>query len=229
MVFDGALATARDDDDVFDAGGDRLFHGILNERLVHQGKHFLGRRLGRWKKSRPEAGGGKNGFANFSARHTAIVCDGVGDVKESPMDQQLVIERSKAGKRALEDLKAYQATRQKIISSDDQELKELEQTVQDAKLSEAAKQEKQTQFQAKLEAYQRRLADFNREIQQKQREMVTEYTKKVQEAAQVVAQREGYVAVIDRGNEALIRIVIYYQRGLDVTDQVVKEFDKLNK
>ena len=150
-------------------------------------------------------------------------------VKVAVMDQQLVIERSKAGKRALEDLKAYQATRQKIISSDDQELKELEQTVQDAKLSEAAKQEKQIQFQAKLEAYQRRLADFNREIQQKQREMVAEYTKKVQEAAQVVAQREGYVAVIDRGNEALIRIVIYYQRGLDVTDQVVKEFDKLNK
>ena len=89
--------------------------------------------------------------------------------------------------------------------------------------------QEQIQFQAKLEAYQRRLADFNREIQQKQREMVAEYTKKVQEAAQVVAQREGYVAVIDRGNEALIRIVIYYQRGLDVTDQVVKEFDKLNK
>jgi len=150
-------------------------------------------------------------------------------VKVAVMDQQLVIERSKAGKRALEDLKAYQATRQKIINSDDQELKELEQTIQDAKLSEAAKQEKQNQFQGKLEAYQRRLADFNREIQQKQREMVGEYTKKVQEAAQVVAQREGYIAVIDRGNEALIRIVIYYQRGLDVTDQVVKEFDKLNK
>ena len=176
-------------------------------------------------------------------RHTFIVLAMVGPllwamssmtlgaepVKVAVMDQQLVIERSKAGKRALEDLKAYQATRQKIISSDDQELKELEQTVQDAKLSEAAKQEKQTQFQAKLEAYQRRLADFNREIQQKQREMVAEYTKKVQEAAQVVAQREGYIAVIDRGNEALIRIVIYYQRGLDVTDQVVKEFDKVNK
>jgi outer membrane protein len=154
---------------------------------------------------------------------------GADPVKVGVMDQQLVIERSKAGKRALEDLKAYQATRQKIINSDDQELKELEQTIQDAKLSEAAKQEKQNQFQGKLEAYQRRLADFNREIQQKQREMVGEYTKKVQEAAQVVAQREGYIAVIDRGNEALIRIVIYYQRGLDVTDQVVKEFDKLNK
>jgi outer membrane protein len=47
-------------------------------------------------------------------------------VKVGVMDQQLVIEKSKAGKRALEELKAYSATRQKIINSDDQELKELE-------------------------------------------------------------------------------------------------------
>jgi outer membrane protein len=145
------------------------------------------------------------------------------------MDQQLVIERSKAGKRALEDLKAYSATRQKIINSDDQELKELEQAIQDGKLSESAKQEKQNQFQAKLEAYQRRVADFNREIQQKQREVVAEYSKKVQAAAQVVAQKEGYIAVIDRGNDAVLRIVIYHQPALDVTDQVVKEFDRQNK
>jgi outer membrane protein len=150
-------------------------------------------------------------------------------LKVAVMDQQLVIERSKAGKRALDELKAYQATRQKIINADDQELKELEQSIQDGKLSETAKQEKQNQFQTKLEAYQRRLADFNREVQQKQREMVLEYTKKVQDAAQVVAQREGYVAIIDRGNEAMIRIVIYHQPSLDVTDQVAKEFDKQNK
>ncbi|HEX6949800.1 MAG TPA: OmpH family outer membrane protein [Nitrospira sp.] len=154
---------------------------------------------------------------------------GADAMKVGVMDQQLVIERSKAGKRALDELKAYSATRQKIINSDDQELKELEQSIQEAKLSETAKQEKQTQFQAKLEAYQRRLADFNREIQQKQRETVLEYMKKVQDAAQVVAQREGYVAVIDRGSETAIRIVIYYQHGLDVTDLVVKEFDKQNK
>jgi outer membrane protein len=150
-------------------------------------------------------------------------------VKVGVMDQQVVIEKSKAGKRALEDLKAYSATRQKIINSDDQELKELEQSIQDAKLSESAKQEKQNQFQAKLEAYQRRVAEFNREIQQKQRETVAEYSKKVHDAAQVVAQRDGYIAVIDRGTEAAIRIVIYHQPALDVTDQVVKEFDRQNK
>lgn len=145
------------------------------------------------------------------------------------MDQQLVIEKSVAGKRALQDLRAYSATRQKIIDADDQELKELQEAIQGAKLKETEKQEKQGQFQAKLEAYQRRLADFNREIQQKQQETVSEYSKKVQEAARAVAQKEGYVAIIDKGNNAVMRVVIYHQPALDVTDQVVKEFDRQNK
>ncbi|MEY4704861.1 MAG: hypothetical protein RL042_1063 [Nitrospirota bacterium] len=150
-------------------------------------------------------------------------------VRVAVMDQQAVIEQSKAGKRALEELKAYSSTRQKIINADDQELKELEQTIQEGKLTDSARQEKQGQFQAKLEAYQRRLGDFNREIQQKQREMVGEYSKKVQAAAQAVAEKGGYVAIIDKGSEAAIKVVLYHQPALDVTDQVVKEFDRQNK
>jgi outer membrane protein len=150
-------------------------------------------------------------------------------MKVAVMNQQAVVEQSKAGKRALEELKAYSMSRQKIINADDQELKELQQAIQDGKLTDSAKQEKQGQFQAKLEAYQRRLADFNREIQQKQREMVAEYMKKVQAAAQAVGEKNGYVAVIDKGSEAGIKIVLYYQPALDVTDQVVKEFDRQNK
>jgi outer membrane protein len=150
-------------------------------------------------------------------------------IRVAVMDQQLVIEKSKAGKRALEELKAYSATRQKIISADDQELKELDQAIRDNKLTESARQEKQEQFQAKMEAYQRRLADFNREIRQKQMETVAEYSKKVRDAAEAVAQKEGYVAVIDKGNDAVIKIVIYHQPALDVTDKVVKEFDRQNK
>jgi outer membrane protein len=149
--------------------------------------------------------------------------------KVAVMNQQLVIEQSKAGKRALEELKAYSMTRQKIINADDQELKELQQAIQDGKLSDSAKQEKQGQFQAKLDAYQRRMADFNREIQQKQREMVAEYSMKVQAAAQAVGEKGGFIAVIDKGSEAAIKIVLYHQPALDVTDQVVKEFDRQNK
>ena len=160
-----------------------------------------------------------------------MVSPGLSDdtLKVAVMNQQVVVEQSKAGKRALEELKAYSMTRQKIINADDQELKELQQAIQEGKLTDSAKQEKQGQFQAKLEAYQRRLTDFNREIQQKQREMVAEYSKKVQAAAQAVGEKNGYAAVIDKGNEVTIKIVIYHQPALDLTDQVVKEFDRQNK
>jgi outer membrane protein len=152
-------------------------------------------------------------------------------VKVAVMDQQTVMERSQAGKRALDEMKSYSTTRQKIINADDQELKDLEQSLQDpnSKLSETAKQEKQEQFRGKLEAYQRRLADFNREIQQKQREMVAEFSAKIASAAQAVAQKDGYLAILDKGSEAMIRVVIYHRPALDVTEQVVKEFDRQHK
>lgn len=160
--------------------------------------------------------------------HTAVAAEAF---KVGVMDQQAVMEQSKSGKRALEEMKSYSLTRQKIVNADDQELKEMEASLQDpnSKLSEQAKQEKQEQFRTKLEAYQRRLADFNREVQQKQREMVTEYAKKIAAAAQTVAQKDGYQAILDKGSDAMVRIVLYHQPALDVTDRVVKEFDLQNK
>ncbi len=151
-------------------------------------------------------------------------------VKIGVMAQQIVMERSKAGKRALFDMKSYSMTRQKILDADNQELKDLEQSLQDSNdtLSEAAKQVKQEQFRNKLEAYQRRLQNYTREIQQKQREMVAEFSAKIAYAARAVAQKEGYLAILDKGNEELIRVVIYHQPALDVTDLVVKEFDRQN-
>jgi outer membrane protein len=161
---------------------------------------------------------------------TAQVAQAGEPVKIGVMDQQAVMERSKAGKAAMENVKAYSATRQKIIDENERELEELKQALSDAnsKLSDTAKQEKQDQFQSKLEAYDRRLQDFNREIQQKHRDMVAEYAKKIGDAAKAVAQKEGYLAILDKGSDALFRIVLYHQAALDVTDLVVKEFDRQN-
>ncbi len=150
-------------------------------------------------------------------------------LKVAMMDQQQVIERSVAGKRALDDLKSYSTTRQKIIDSDDQELKELEKGVQDANLSEEVRKEKQEHFRTKLEAYQRRIQDFNREVQEKQRAMVAEYAQKIHAAASAVAQKEGYTAVIDKGSDSTVKIVLYSHPSVDLTEQIIKEFDRQNR
>ncbi len=151
-------------------------------------------------------------------------------VKVGVMDQQLIFERSKTGKAALEDMAGYAQTRQKIISSDEQELKELQQSLEDpnTKLTDAVRQEKEEQLRGKVEAYQHRVQEFNREVQQKRGEMVAEYSRKIAAAAQAVAQKEGYAAILDKGNDAMLRIVLYHQAALDVTELVVKEFDRQN-
>lgn len=146
------------------------------------------------------------------------------------MDQQLVFERSKSGKAALDDMASYAQTRQKIINSDEQELKELQQSLEDpnTKLTDAVRQEKEEQLRGKVEAYQHRVQEFNREVQQKRGEMVAEYSRKIAAAAQAVAQKEGYVAILDKGQDSVLRIVLYHQAALDVTELIVKEFDRQN-
>jgi len=149
--------------------------------------------------------------------------------KVAIIDQQVVIERSISGKRALEEMKSYSTTRQKIIEADDLELKELEKAGQDPNMSEETKKEKQELFRTRLEAYQRRIQEFNREVQEKQRAMISDYSKKIRDAAQTIAKREGYTAILDKGNDATVKIVLYHNQSLDLTEKVVKELDRQTK
>lgn len=151
--------------------------------------------------------------------------------KVGVIQQRVVVEKTKAGKRALKSLKEYQASRERIILADDEELKKLEEQFksQEAGLSEASKLEKQEEFRAKFESYQRRIQTFNNEIQQKQKEMTEEFQRKIDEAVEAVAKKRGFTAVIDQGGAATIQVVLYAHPSIDLTDQVVKEFDRRNK
>ncbi len=146
------------------------------------------------------------------------------------INQQAILERTNAGKRALGTLKEFATARQKIIASDDQELKRLEQEIRTHQDSwgEEERRAKQEAFRAKVEAYQRRVQDFNREVQVKQKELADEYRRKIAVVAAHVAASEGYALVVDKGGEAM-RIVLYHRTSIDLTDAVVKEFDRRHK
>ncbi len=151
--------------------------------------------------------------------------------KMAVVDPQAVLEKSKAGKRALDGLREYAATRQKLLASDEEELKSLQKQLKDqeATLSESQKREKEEQFRGKVQAYQRRVQEFNQELAAKQKELVDEYMQKIAAATKSVAERAGFSLVVDKGSENSIKIVIYNRDALDITEQVIKEFDRVNK
>jgi outer membrane protein len=149
--------------------------------------------------------------------------------KMGVVDPQAVLEKSKAGKKALDGLKEYVATRQKLLSRDEEELRNTEKTLKEqvAKLSDAEKKEKETQFRAKIQDYQKRAQEFNQELQGKQKDLVEDYMKKIGVATQTVAEKGGFSIIVDKGSEQTIKIVIYSKDTIDLTEQVTKEFDRV--
>jgi outer membrane protein len=150
--------------------------------------------------------------------------------KMGVIDPQAVLEKSKAGKKALDGLKEYVSTRQKLLSRDEEELRNTEKTLKESasKLSEAEKKDKEAQFRTRIQEYQKRAQEFNQELQGKQKELVDDYMKRIASATQTVAEKAGFSLVVDKGSEQTVKIVIYSRDTIDLTDQVIKEFDRVN-
>lgn len=64
MIFNGLFRAACDDDDGIHAGGYGFFYNKLDGRLIHDGQHFLGLRLGGGQKTGTQASGRNNSFTN---------------------------------------------------------------------------------------------------------------------------------------------------------------------
>lgn len=153
------------------------------------------------------------------------------DFKMGVIDPQVILEKTRAGKRALDGLREYVSTRQKLLSRDEEELRNIEKQIKEqaSKLSEIEKKDKETSFRTKIQDYQKRAQEFNQELQTKQKELVDEYMKKIAAATQTVADKGGYQLVLDKGSEQTVKIVIYNKDAIDLTDLVIKEFDRVNK
>ncbi|MBS0156681.1 MAG: OmpH family outer membrane protein [Nitrospira sp.] len=154
------------------------------------------------------------------------------EFKMGVVDPQSVLEKSKAGKRALEGLKEYVSTRQKLLAKDEEELRNTEKQLKDQTLNkwtDTEKKEKEGQFRGKVQDFQKRAQEFNAELQKKQKELVDEYMKKISTATQTVAEKGGVALVVDKGSEQTVKIVIYNKDTIDLTEQVIKEFDRVNK
>ena len=147
------------------------------------------------------------------------------------IDPQAVIEKSKSGSRALATLKEHAQARENVLKSDQKELERLQEELKNlgTGLSDAEKKRKQEQFGRKYQEFQKRGQEYQAELGEKQKSLVQEYMKKIQVATSAVAKRHKFSLIIDKGSENTLQIVLYSRKGLDITSEVVKEFDRRYK
>ena len=104
-----------------------------------------------------------------------------GSFRVGVIDPQAVIEKSKAGSRALAGLKEHAQARETVMKNDQKELEKLQEDLKSASstLSDDEKKSRQDRFSQKLQEWQKRGQEFQAELAQKQKGLVQEYMKKI--------------------------------------------------
>ncbi len=142
------------------------------------------------------------------------------EVKLGYVDMQKAIQSSKAGQKAKKELETEFNKRKKTLQAKEDDLKkkgeELEK--QAMVLSDEVRGKKQKEFQKNMMEFQQLVQKNQQEIQQEERKLTEPIIKKIQAVIEEIAQKDGYSLVLEKRENG----VLYSQKELDITDQVLK-------
>ena len=143
------------------------------------------------------------------------------------VDSSRVWNESNLGKKLKETLSAHQKNRQALLEADARELQRMQEDLKRFEESRSFQpdgiQRRRQQLQQRFEEYQQKSMELNREIQEKGREVAEGFRVKVDGAVGKVAKRLGLQVVLEKGKGGP---TFYGEEGLDVTNQVIEEFNR---
>ena len=147
--------------------------------------------------------------------------------KPAFVDMQSAILQTEEGKLAKGKIeKEAEAKRQEILNQE-KDLKKLDDEfqAQSSVLSEEAKRNKQTEFQAKLQKLQAARLGFEQEVRQKEMQETQKIFQNLTSIIDEVAKKKGYDMVFERGAGA----VLYAAKIDDLTGEIVSLYNSRHK
>lgn len=141
------------------------------------------------------------------------------------IDPQRILNESNAGKKAKDNLSAFQKNRQALIELDERELRRMEEDFvkQASVLSPTAKREREEQFRRRMQEYQQKVTELNREVQEKQKDVLESFRTKLEAVAAKVAKRLNLQLVVDKSKGGP---TLYHEEGIDISGPVIEEFNR---
>jgi outer membrane protein len=158
---------------------------------------------------------------------TLITSAAWAELKVGVVDLQKAMELSEEGKKA-------KAVFQQKVEKIQQELKnkqdrltalkdELER--QSAMLSVTARADKEREYQDKLRDFKRMYEDYQEEMRREDAELSEKILRRLIEVIEGLGVKEGYDLILEKTQSA----VLYRSNTIDLTDQLIKMFDKSTK
>lgn len=143
--------------------------------------------------------------------------------KTAVIDMQAVTLQSKAGMKAVEELKALEEGAVKKLQSKDAEVKKLADSInkQKASLSTAALQDKNIELNKKSVELERLQKDLQTELQTKQAIKLDELFKELYPVISDYANEKGYDIIFIKRPD----IMAYANQSVDITSDIISRFD----
>lgn len=186
----------------------------------------------RWNENRWKRLAGRIPWTVMSAAVAVMLvlsgCAGGGgkiDGKVAVINLQRLLGETNAGKKAKENLAGFSKNRQALMELEEKELRRMEEDFvkQSSVLSPAAKRDREEQFRRRMQEYQQKASELNREVQEKQKDVLEGFRDKVETIVAKVAKRLGLQVVVDKSKGGP---TIYHEEGLDISGQVIEEFNR---
>jgi len=152
---------------------------------------------------------------------------GAEPLKIAYVDIQKALNLSEAGKAAKKQITLEVERMRKTFAGKQKELEKLKEDLEKRGmvLSEAAREEKAREYQAKARDLQRMERDYPDELQRKDRELTESILRKLEVVVRKMGEEGKYTFILEKNQGGLI----YAADALDLTDELIKTFDQKGK
>jgi outer membrane protein len=139
------------------------------------------------------------------------------------VDVQNAILQTNEGKAQREKIEKEFNEKRQNLANQEKQLKKMNDDflVQQSILSEADKQNKQKEFQMKLQQYQQDQMAFEQEARQKESTALQSIFSNLQKEIQKIAKQKNYDMVFDKS----AGVLLYTVNPNDITEEVVKQYN----
>ena len=144
-------------------------------------------------------------------------------LKMGYVDMRAVLTESKSGKAHRAELESYIKDKQAALRKEEDKLNAMKQSLEKEQLtlSDKQKQEKQRDFQAKVQAFQKMAGEADQELRKKDADYTNKAVEDIRKIIADLAKSEKISIVLAKTDVT----VLYADEGMDLTQKVIDKFD----
>lgn len=145
------------------------------------------------------------------------------ELKIAVVNMQKAIQGSAAGKKAKAELEGDFEKKKKELQKKEADLKKMSEDLERKKsvMSEEAFQQKQAGFQEEMMKFRQTVGNNQMEIQKKEQDLTAPIIDKMRKVIAKIAKEKSYNLVMESN-----AMILHADAGLDITDEVMKAFEK---